>query len=263
MKKLMLLSSLLFCLAVWDVSAQTDSLPSARQRLSEIEALTVKPSKPRKRQDSGLFSARVLPRVAYGRHWVQGDLFKDAFGPSYGLSLGVLNGSIRPISWLCVTAGVDFEWNRYTLRKGSDYFDLDASGEVQIMSVQFLYDIADGGTAVSPRPEYTSSLQTWSLGIPLNLDFHFSAFGMDLAGLRIGGGLSFPFTRLGSVSTTWKSDGSDYTRRTRHARTESLLWYCRAELYAGSAGLFYQYTPRPVLPGTSLRYGTLGLSLNF
>ena len=219
---------------------------TARDRLAEIEQLTVHPS--RHHKPAGEFDKigfNVIPDIGYGATFVTSDDFKSK--GSKVVYAHLLEGYVRPVSWLSLHVGGGIGWNRY--QSAQSVFSLDDAKNIQIrpMSEE---ELATGKSR--------SSIDGPMILIPATLQFHFGD-----ASLRLGA------EAIHTYRTKARTDfhEGDVRRITITPGAVTVPWsydFFASVSYDG-LGVFVKYQPAAIRqfpePGPTLSSWTLGIRM--
>ena len=232
-----------FCTAAY---AQEDGKKTAKDRLSEIENMTVDAKKHKSiSSDNDLFEANVLSHLRFGWHRVDDAAFKSKFGPSREIQLNMLELSVNPLKWLSLNIGADLKWERFTAK--ADIFTINNKGELVLGPNLPLYD--------------HNTLRTRSITLPAVIDIHFE----DYFGIKAGCEYSFP-VEASTLSFSTVENGKAKTSSTIMTTggkpdKNTLNWYGEVN-FGGLVGVYFKYSPETPVPG-SVSSKTLGLTINF
>ena len=216
----------------------------ARDRLAEIEQLTVKPS--RHHKPAGEFKkigVHLIPDIGYGATFVTSDDFKSK--GSKVVYAHLLEGYVRPVSWFSLNVGGGIGWNRY--QSAQSVFSLNEANQIQIrpMSEE---ELATGKSR--------SSIDEPMVLIPATLQFHFGE-----ASIRLGAEAIHAFRT--KVRTDFREGDVRRITITPGAVTVPWSYDFFASVSLEGLGVFVKYQPATFRqfpePGPTLSSWTLGL----
>ena len=218
----------------------------ARDRLAEIEQMTVKPS--RHHKPAGEFDKigiNLIPDIGYGEYYISSDDFKSK--GSVGVYAHLLEGFVRPVSWFSLHVGGGLGWNRY--QSAQSVFSLDDANHIRIrpMSEE---ELATGNSR--------SSIVGPTVLIPATLQFHFG----DVS-LRVGAEAIHAFRT--KVRTDFYEGDVRKITITPGAVTVPWSYDFFASVSYDGLGVFVKYQPAAIRqfpePGPTLSSWTLGIRM--
>ena len=139
-----------------------------RDRLAQIENLTVKPSRRHQaNQEFKKVGLHVLPEIGLGTRAVSQQVFKPAKGESIQVYAHLLEGYVRPASWASFHVGAGLGWGKF-------------------QSKESVFGLNDKKTlTITPMPEEwlqtgrsRSSLREWMVLFPATLQFHLGDYSL-------------------------------------------------------------------------------------
>lgn len=217
---------------------------TARDRLAEIEQMTVKPAKHRK--PAGEFrkvGINVIPEIGIGTSIVSSDDFKSK---GSGLVYAhLLEAYVRPVSWASLHVGGGMQWRRYQSK--DNVFSLNTDNSISIGAMPEEW-------AASGKSR--SSIWGPTVLIPATLQFHFGD-----ASLRLGAEALYAFRTR--VRTDISDERTHRVTDMKYAATVPWSYDFFASVSYGGLGLFAKYQPATVrqfpAPGPTLSTWTLGI----
>ena len=140
----------------------------ARDRLAEIENLTVKPTKHHQtNQEFKKVGLNVLPEIGMGIRAASQQVYKPTKGESTLYYAHLLEAYVRPVSWASFNVGAGLGWGKYQSKES--VFGLNDKNELKI----------------TPMPEEwvntrnsRSSLREWMVLLPATLQFHLGDYSL-------------------------------------------------------------------------------------
>lgn len=152
-------------LAAYGAFAQEQT---TRDRLAEIENLTVKPSRHHQtNQEFKKVGLHVLPEIGMGTRAVSQQVYKPAKNESVLYYAHILEGYVRPASWASFHVGAGIGWGKYQSKES--VFGLNDKNVLKI----------------TPMPEEwvntrnsRSSLREWMVLLPATLQFHLGDYSL-------------------------------------------------------------------------------------
>ncbi len=247
MKKTIILIAALISISSAAAYAQEEK-KDAKERLAEIEAMTVKAKKAKKARfaEKNLFDFDVLNYSGYGLHSISGSADWN-MGNSREIILNILDLKLNPTNWLSVNAGFDLKWNKFSSKK-------------------YFFEVKDGALAVGvpplaadPAPEYKkSSIHTFSLAVPASIGFSLGKFGLNLGVEGV-----YNANKYTRVKTRYTFTDSEYIKKTKGGEVEKYQLNYLALIRFSDIGLYYKYCPKPLVPGNDMakHYQTIGFIL--
>ena len=241
MKRYLLLCAalLLFCGGAYAQSA-------AKDRLSEIEEMTVPEKNKAVKLPDSFSEFSLLSHYGFGMHNVSGSpAFRDRFGRSRERFVNLCQVSLRPTGWLYFDLGVDFRADAYEALPGKEF------------------SFADKSLTVSDRDDLSSLrsyFSTGSFSIPLAVHLH-----SDYVGFRAGAELFRPLRKM-TVRSSYAIGDTHYSTWTRGTSIRGMGYDLFAALLVGDmVGVYYRYYPGYKVTGGNFSFGysTLGVIFSF
>ncbi|MBR4821750.1 MAG: hypothetical protein IKZ71_01205 [Bacteroidales bacterium] len=247
MKKTIILIAALLSISSAAAYAQEEK-KDAKERLAEIEAMTVKAKKAKKARfaEKNLFDFDVLNYSGYGLHSISGSADWN-MGNSREIILNILDLKLNPTNWLSINAGFDLKWNKFCSKK--NYFEV--SGGALTSNVPSL--------TADPAPKYKKSdIRTFSLSVPASIGFSVGKLGLNLGVEGV-----YNANKYTRVKTRYTLDGSEYIKKTKGGEVEKYQLNYLALIRFSDIGLYYKYCPKPLVPGNDMakHYQTIGFIL--
>lgn len=219
---------------------------TARDRLAEIEQMTVKPAKHHK--PAGEFrkvGINLVPEIGIGTSIVSSDDFK-----SRGSGLvytHLLEAYVRPVSWASLHVGGGIGWRRYQSKE--NVFSLNADDSIAIGAMPEEW-------AASGKSR--SSIWGPTVLIPATLQFHFGD-----ASLHLGAEALYSFRTR--VRTDFRDEKTRRLTDTNGAVTVPWSYDFFASLSYDGFGIFAKYQPATArqfpAPGPTLSTWTIGIRM--
>ena len=254
MKKIFLALGILLACATNDMLAQT----SAKDRLKEIEEMTVNAHKRKVAKRENLFSADCLSYFYFGYHQVSGQKeLEGKFFQSHEIGFNALQFGFHPASWVSLEAGLDLKWDQFELAKGY---------AVQSVDNKFAFDERDRIFA-GDITDFNQRIRTFALAVPVSLGFHAPWFSV-----RGGAEIDFNINKYSCIKTDFVQDKYiDVASRDRKPKVENSLVNYFGSIDFDGLGVYFKYYPKSIfrdgsLAGTDkndMKYWTIGLVLGF
>ena len=219
---------------------------TARDRLAEIEQMTVKPDKHHKTaEEFQKVGINIFPEVGIGTSIVSSDDFKSKGSGLYYAHL--LEAYVRPVSWASLHVGGGMGWRRY--QSAESVFSLDKDNHIQI-SPMGETELASGKSR--------SSIWGPTVLIPATLQFHFGD-----ASFRLGAEALYSFRTR--VRTDFRDEKTRRLTDTNGAVTVPWSYDFFASLSYDGFGIFAKYQPATArqfpAPGPTLSTWTIGIRM--
>ena len=219
---------------------------TARDRLAEIEQMTVKPDKNHKTaEEFQKVGINIFPEVGIGTSIVSSDDFKSKGSGLYYAHL--LEAYVRPVSWASLHVGGGIGWRRY--QSAESVFSLDKDNHIQI-SPMGETELASGKSR--------SSIWGPTVLIPATLQFHFGD-----ASFRLGAEALYSFRTR--VRTDFRDEKTRRLTDTNGAVTIPWSYDFFASLSYDGFGIFAKYQPATArqfpAPGPTLSTWTIGIRM--
>lgn len=231
-------------------SAAAAQNPDNRDRLSEIEQMTVREKKPR-RQPSEFKKAGVglLPEIGIGTHLVSSPDFRSQGVGSGQVYLHAVEAYVRPVSWMSLHVAGGIAWDRFRTRTSA--FALDGDGTVLVRRLE--------ESELDAR-KFRSSITESSVLIPVTLQFH-----AGFATFRLGAEAMYAFHP--KVSRDLRTETDRVLTEKTGARIMPWSYDFLASVSFAGSGVFVKYQPafarRFPQPSPSFSCWTLGYRFGF
>lgn len=217
---------------------------TARDRLAEIEQMTVKPAKHHKpAEEFQKVGINIFPEVGIGTSIVSSDNFK-----SKGSGLvytHLLEAYVRPVSWASLHVGGGFGWRRYQSKENVFSLNTDNSITIGAMPEEW---------AASGKSR--SSIWGPTVLLPATLQFHFGD-----ASLRLGAEALYSFRTR--VRTDVRDERTHRVTDSNYAATVPWSYDFFASVSYDGLGVFVKYQPATARQfhetGPTLSCWTIGL----
>ena len=254
MKKIMIALGIVLACATTDMLAQT----SAKDRLKEIEQMTVEARKRKAAKRDKLLSVDALSHFYYGFHQVSGQKeLEGKFFESQEVGLNAAQFGFHPASWVSLEAGLDLKWDQFELADGK-----------AVEMIDHKFNFTEPETLFGPDlSKFNQRIRTFALAVPVTLGFHAPWFSVK-------GGAEFDFNinKYTSIKTEFTTNKTiDVNSRDRKPEVENLLINYLAEVDFDGLGIYFKYYPKSIFKDNSIagtdkndmKYWTLGVILNF
>ena len=217
---------------------------TARDRLAEIEQMTVKPSRHHKQaeefQKAGI---NIYPEIGIGTTIVSSNDFKSR---GSGLVYAhLLEAYVRPVSWASLHVGGGFGWRRYQSKENVFSLNTDNSITIGAMPEEW---------AASSKSR--SSIWGPTVLLPATLQFHFGD-----ASLRLGAEALYSFRTR--VRTDVRDERTHRVTDSNYAATVPWSYDFFASVSYDGLGVFVKYQPATArqfpAPGPTLSTWTIGI----
>lgn len=219
---------------------------TARDRLAEIEQMTVKPAKHHK--PAGEFrkvGINLVPEIGIGTSIVSSDDFK-----SRGSGLvytHLLEAYVRPVSWASLHVGGGIGWRRYQSKE--NVFSLNADDSITIGAMP--QEWAASGKS-------RSSIWGPTVLIPATLQFHFGDASLHL-------GLEALYSFRTRVRTNFHDERTHCVTDTKYAAIVPWSYDFFASVSYDGLGVFVKYQPATArqfpASGPTLSSWTIGIRM--
>ena len=254
MKQIFLALGILLACATNDMLAQT----SAKDRLKEIEEMTVNAHKRKMAKRENLFSADGLSYFYFGFHQVSGQKeLEGKFFQSHEIGLNAFQFGFHPASWVSLETGLDLKWDQFELAKG--YAVGMVGDSLKFSDPQALY-----GHDVEA---FNQRIRTFALAVPVSLGFHAPWFSV-----RGGAEFDFNINKYSAIKTNFVTGKTiEVSARDRKPKVENMLVNYFASIDFDGLGVYFKYYPKSIfrdgsLAGTDkndMKYWTIGLVFGF
>ena len=234
MKKIIIALSALLVASAGSAMAQTDSTKTAKDRLSEIEQMTVDVKKHKSAStENDVFEVNALAHAGLGKLYIQGDSFSSKDGFSNELFLNVFDLAFNPVPVLSINAGLDVKWNRF-VSKSQHFFVVD-------------------NTFVAGMPGYTapddieSRLCGFALSVPATISLN-----LGYTSIRVGAEASYNIDKFNKVKSFYSTGGSNYKQVTKGGEFEKFTISYIASIDFDGLGAYFKYCPKSMIPGSNI-----------
>ena len=218
----------------------------ARDRLEEIEQLTVTPF--RHHKPAGEFDKvgiNFVPEIGIGTSIVSTDDFKSR--GSGVLYAHLLEAYVRPVSWVSLHVGGGIGWRKYQSKE--NVFSLNTDDKITIGTMPEEW-------AASGKSR--SSIWGPTLLIPATLQFHFGDASIHL-------GAEALYSYRTRVRTNFRDERTHCVTDTKYAAIVPWSYDFFASISYDGLGLFVKYQPATARqfpePGPTLSCWTLGIRM--
>lgn len=255
MKKTVIILTVLLLASAGRAMAQTDSTKTAKDRLSEIEQMSVEVKKHKSaKTDNDIFEVNALSHAGYGWHRVDGNAFRNKFGKSYELFVNAFELSFNPVPFLSLTAGLDLKWNRFLSE--TDHF-IVKDGKFDILTIKPFI--------ATQYRNLNSRMCGFALSVPAMLS-------VNIGDTHIKGGIeaAYNVNKYNMAKSSYhvdKSatlDASDHRLVTKGGEFEKFVISYIASVDFDGLGVYYKYCPDSLIPGSDMikSFQTIGIVLS-
>ena len=229
---------------------------TAKERLKEIEEMTVNARKHRGAKSGDLFTADALAHFGFGFHQVSGvKELKAKFFQSHEIYLNTIQLGFHPASWLSLETGLDLKWDVFYPQK--DYqLALDNDND---------YGFND--LVLAKNESLDTRTKSFSLALPVTLGFHAPWFSF-----KAGAEFDFNLEKYTVLKTHFETDKYEYDEKDYNAKLEKFCYNFLAAVDFDGLGIYFRYYPKSILPDKKgaqdplfkdMKYWTLGLCFSF
>ena len=244
MKKIFIIISALLVVSTGSAIAQTDSTKTAKDRLSEIEQMSVEVKKHKSaKTENDIFEVNAISHAGYGWHKVDGNSFRNKFGKSYEVFVNAVELSFNPVPFLSLSAGLDLKWNRFISE--NNQFVLNTSGKFD--------------TAPVAPDNISSRLCSFALSVPAILSINIGD-----THIRVGAEAAYNLNKYNRIKSSYTIGDDIYTRMSKGGEFEKFVISYVASVDFDGLGIYYKYCPESIIPGSDMikSYQTIGIVLS-
>ena len=200
---------------------------TTRDRLAEIENLTVKPSRHHQtNQEFKKVGLHVLPEIGMGTRAVSQQVYKPAENESVLYYAHLLEGYVRPASWASFHVGAGLGWGKYQSKES--VFGLSDKNKLKITPMPEEWVNTKGSR---------SSLREWMVLLPATLQFHLGDYS-----LRCGAEALYSF--LPKVRLDLRDEENRYMKEKDGGIAQPWNYDFFASFSVEELGVFVKYQPR-------------------
>lgn len=261
MKKLLLLGIGLILVS----SSAFAQEKTAKDRLKEIEEMTVNARKHRAAKRQELFSCEALSHFYFGFHQISDEPhLGDKFFQSHEIGFNTIQLGLHPASWVSLEAGLDLKWDAFQINKDHPVFFSDNQYLFTTMGGLFGTGDADHVSKLEQR------IRCFALAVPVALAFHTPWFSF-----RGGAEFDFNIDRFTSLKSSYVLKNSVFHSEVKTKEPEAKVRNTFINYFASidfdGLGVYCKYYPKSIFrhrgissePDSEMKYWTIGLIFTF